>query len=115
MLKKQYKATYEKLQSQIRKIKEEAKAKVLPIEADLQLLEQNFIQELLAQNPHIEVGKQYKYHNELVWITEILLNHYDLELKVKLNKVKKDGTNGMASANSYGTSINSLQPIKEQS
>lgn len=100
-----------KLETKANELKLELRKQLEPIDNDLQKLKQEYLNELLSQNPHIKVGTQFLYGKDKVWIHEILLDHYSYELKVKLNKVKKDGTNGNASANSYGTSITNIKEI----
>ena len=112
MTKEEYIKQKDELNSQVVAIKKEAQAKINPIEADLMRLKNNYLQFLLDQNPHIKIGNQFKYGKDLVWIYDIYLDSYSIDIKVRLNKVKKDGTNGNATANSYGTAITSLKPIQ---
>ena len=111
MTKKEYKERRDELDQIIRAINLETKQLIGPIDDQKQELYNQYLVQLLTENPHIKIGAQFRYGNDKVWIHEILLDHYSYELKVKLNKVKKDGTNGNASANSYGTSITNLKEI----
>ena len=111
MTKEEYKEQENVLNQMIRTIEIETKQLIGTIKDQKEELKQTFISELLAQNPHIKIGAQFRYGKDKVWIYEILLDPFRYELKVKLNKVKKDGTNGNASANSYGTSITNLKEI----
>lgn len=111
MTKEEYIATKKKLKQDITNIQNEANTKMEPIKEDIRALEETYKQELLSQNPHIKVGSQFRYGKDKVWIVDIKLDNYFNELKVTLNKVKKDGTNGNAVANGYGASITSLKEI----
>ena len=111
MTKEEYIATKNKLKQDITNIQIEANDKMKPIEEDIKALEEAYKQEFLSQNPHIQIGNQFKYGKDKVWIVDIKLDNFSSELKVLLNKVKKDGTNGNAIANSYGVSIISLKEI----
>lgn len=111
MTEKEYITTKKKLKQNITDIQNEANNKIVPIEEDIKMLEETYKQELLTQNPHIQIGKQFKYRADKVWIVDIKLDTWSNELKVTLNKVKKDGTNGNAIANGYGASITSLKEI----
>ena len=99
------------LETKVHELKLELKKRIEPINISLQSLKQTYLNELLLQHPHIKLGAQFLYGKEKVWINEVILDNYTYELKVKLNKVKKDGTNGNASSNSYGTSITNLKEI----
>lgn len=99
------------LETKFHELKLELKKRIEPIDISLQSLKQTYLNELLLQHPHIKLGAQFLYSKEKVWISEVTLDSYTYELKVKLNKVKKDGTNGNASADSYGTSITNLKEI----
>ena len=112
MTKEEYIAQVKNLHEQIKQIENEATIKKAPIKSNLETLQETYKQELLAKNPHIQIGNQFRYRKDKVWITDIVLDSYSLDLKVKLNKVKKDGTNGNAVANGYGASITSLKEIK---
>ena len=111
MTKEEYKERENVLNQMIRKIELETKQLIEPIKDQKEELKQTYINELLTQNPHIKIGAQFRYGKDKVWICEILLDLFGYELKVKLNKVKKDGTNGNASASLYGTSITNLKDI----
>ena len=111
MTKKEYKERENVLNQMIRTIELETKQLIEPIKDQKEELKQTYLNELLAQNPHIKIGAQFRFGNDKVWIYEIFLDPWHLDLNVKLNKVKKDGTNGNASASSYGTSITNLKDI----
>ena len=111
MTKEEYKEQEKELSQIIRTIELETRQLIEPIKDQKEALKQTYLNELLLQNPHIKIGAQFLYGSEKVWICEIILDPYSYELKVKLNKVKKDGTNGNTSANSYGTSISNLKEI----
>jgi len=111
MTKEEYLAQRNNLRAQIKQIENDAQAKKAPVQFDLETLQETYKQELLTQNPNIKIGNQFRYGKDLVWITDIILDSYSIELKVKLNKVKKDGTNGNAVANSYGAAITSLKEL----
>lgn len=112
MTREEYLATKKKLKQDITNIQIEANSKIEPINKDIKSLDELYKKELLAQNPHIKIGNQFRYRNDKVWIADTLLDNYSNELKVKLNKVKKDGTNGNAVANGYGILITSLKEIE---
>ena len=97
------------LETKAHKLKLQLEKELEPINTNLKKLEQEYIDYLLSQNPHIKIGAQFTCGKDKVWVYEILLDHWTVDLKVKLNKVKKDGTNGNASANTYGTSITNLK------
>lgn len=111
MTKEEYKERENVLNKMIRTIELQTRELIEPIKVKKQELKQTYLTELLAQNPHIKTGAQFNYGKYKVWIYEILLDPLSHELKVRLNKVKKDGTNGNASADSYGTSITNLKEI----
>lgn len=111
MIKEEYKERTEVLDGMIETIKLETDKLIAPITKQKRELHNQYLTQLLTENPHIKIGAQFQYGNDKVWIYEIFLDSWSLDLKVKLNKVKKDGTNGNSSANSYGTSVSNLKKI----
>lgn len=99
------------LRAKLKQIEDEATAKKAPVHFDLETLQEAYKQELLTLNPNIKIGNQFRYAKDLVWITDIKLDPYRIELIVKLNKVKKDGTNGNTVVDSYGVPITLLKEI----
>jgi hypothetical protein len=70
--------------------------------------------EFLRQEADIKIGDRVVYKGTNCWIYEFALDYFNKGLLAKLKKVKKDGTNGEQSADSYGTLVDKLKRITNE-
>ncbi len=97
----------------------DTKAKELSKQIDIvniqkKILKYNYI-EFLKKEANIEIGDRVMYRGNKCWIYEFSFDYFNKGLVAKLKKVKKDGTNGEQSADSYGTLVDKLiRTINEQ-